>query len=602
MSTTQSPSTHFGVGGLIMAIALVSVSHRCAGASDGVLRRHPANPRYVTDDSGTAIFLTGSHTWWNVQKDPDSPVAVPTSQSFSNYLDWMQSHGHNFTRLWVGLSYLGCEPYPWSRTGPGTAHDDGPKFDMTSMNESYFDVVRERVLQVQGRGMYCSVMFFGSHNRMKSNFPGTAWHPENNVNPELASAFDPDDGYSFFTTDAVAREIQRQLVRTFIDELNDVDNMMWEIINEPGGTAAAVAWHKDMVEYAKSYEATKPKQHLVGMTGGWGLGTEMLTGVADWISPDWDAYSTTGPGDYHQGGPAAYSDKVVINDTDHLWGYSDLVDVEDHRKWVWKTLCRGNHPIYMDPYDANQPDHDNHGEVNPGFDPPRKAMGYALVYAHKVDLAAALPDETVASTGYCLAEPGMTYLVYQPGSGAFTVDLQPGEYDYEWFDPTTGTVAGTGSLRAPGGDRSFTPPFGGDAVLHLSSSATGGDADGDGLTDDDESNVHGTDPTDADTDDDGMSDGDEVAGGLDPLNTDQDANGVPDGQDDWDGDGVDNATEAAAGTSAGTPPDDPQVGAAVFSCEPGGAGPAPVHAAALVALGLGLVLARATTAHVMQLI
>jgi hypothetical protein len=37
-----------------------------------------------------------------------------------------------------------------------------------------------------------------------------------------------------------------------------------------------------------------------------------------------------------------------------------------------------------------------------------------------------------------------------------------------------------------------------------------GDNDSDGLTNDDETNVHGTDPTDADSDDDGLSDGDEV--------------------------------------------------------------------------------------------
>ena len=31
----------------------------------GPLRRHPSNPRYFTDGSGKAIYLTGSHTWSN---------------------------------------------------------------------------------------------------------------------------------------------------------------------------------------------------------------------------------------------------------------------------------------------------------------------------------------------------------------------------------------------------------------------------------------------------------------------------------------------------------------------------------------------------------
>ena len=33
----------------------------------GLLHVHPENPRYFTDGSGRAIYLTGSHTWMNLQ-------------------------------------------------------------------------------------------------------------------------------------------------------------------------------------------------------------------------------------------------------------------------------------------------------------------------------------------------------------------------------------------------------------------------------------------------------------------------------------------------------------------------------------------------------
>ena len=39
-------------------------SHRTI---QGPLRVHPKNPRYFTDGSGGAIYLTGSHTWLNLQ-------------------------------------------------------------------------------------------------------------------------------------------------------------------------------------------------------------------------------------------------------------------------------------------------------------------------------------------------------------------------------------------------------------------------------------------------------------------------------------------------------------------------------------------------------
>jgi fibronectin-binding autotransporter adhesin len=56
-----------------------------------------------------------------------------------------------------------------------------------------------------------------------------------------------------------------------------------------------------------------------------------------------------------------------------------------------------------------------------------------------------------------------------------------------------------------------------DVILEALGSASG-DSDGDGLSDDDETNVYGTDPFDPDSDNDGMNDGDEVVAGSNPLN------------------------------------------------------------------------------------
>ena len=77
------------------------------------------------------------------------------------------------------------------------------------------------------------------------------------------------------------------------------------------------------------------------------------------------------------------------------------------------------------------------------------------------------------------------------------------------------------------------------------------DTDGDGLSDDDETHIYGTDPNKADTDDDGMPDGWEVENGLFPLEDDANL--------DQDGDGFSNREEYVSATdpndASSNPPD-----------------------------------------------
>lgn len=84
------------------------------------------------------------------------------------------------------------------------------------------------------------------------------------------------------------------------------------------------------------------------------------------------------------------------------------------------------------------------------------------------------------------------------------------------------------------------------------------DSDGDGLSDDDERDVHGTDPMLSDTDGDTLEDGAEVDLGTDPTLADSDADGLDDADElaagtdprraDSDDDGLDDGSEALQGT------------------------------------------------------
>jgi hypothetical protein len=162
---------------------------------------------------------------------------------------------------------------------------------------------------------------------------------------------------------------------------------------------------------------------------------------------------------YRTDPPVADGSKVILLDTDHLWGEGG------DSRWVWKSFLRGYQPIYMDR--IAKLTGDTRGDI-PGADGVRRAMGVTRRLAERVHLAAMTPRPELASTAYCLADPGNEYVVYLPDGGEATVDLSPttGELSVEWVHPLDGTTTAAGSAK--GGDkRTLKAPFSGEAVVHL---------------------------------------------------------------------------------------------------------------------------------------
>ena len=454
-------------------LAVLLASAACASAT-GPLRVHPENPRYFTDGSGRAIYLTGSHTWLNIQ-DAGEPF------DFEKYLDFLERHNHNFTRLWAWESplwvtpdsrLLRLAPLPYARTGPGRAFDGRPRFDLTRFDPAYFDRLWERVAAAAERGIYVSVMLFQgfsvarkSRRRFATPWMGHPFRKPNNVNGLHADADGDEEGYEIHTlADPRVTRLQEAYVRQVIDTLNGFDNVIYEISNESHGPSAE--WQYHMIRFIHRYEASKPKQHLVWMSYPWdglhGLADDRLLfdSPAEIVSPRGGRVPI-----YRTDPPVADGAKIVIADTDHLWG------IGGNRAWVWKSFLRGLHPIFMDPY-KNSP-YRSEPELESKWDPIRRAMGDTLRFARRLELASMLPsdDPEVCSTRYCLRESGKAYLVYQPDGGPFRLAVEVGAYRAEWFRAATGRTVIEEPKRYEGGSHTFHPPFEGDVVLLLTAAS-----------------------------------------------------------------------------------------------------------------------------------
>ncbi len=459
------------------------------------LYRLSSNPRYFTQDGETAVYLTGSHNWCNLQ---DIGLKDSLPFPYDQYLDFMTTHNHNFMRLWMFEqpqnacwtdSILYFNPLPWARTGTGSdpANDGLPKFDLTTWNDEYFSRLHQRLLQAGERGIYCAVMLFQGWSLNVTGKGLDPWevHPfnaANNINGVDVPyhGWDHDDVPSLHSMhNPLVLQHQEAYVRKVVDTVNDLDNVLYEVINEGG----SMAWQEYIVDLVHEYENGKAKQHPVGISSGtpWLRNEPIRASRADWYSPVnqpnwWNRPNIAYVEDYRENPPPADGRKVSLSDTDHLWGHGG------NPKWVWKSFLRGHNPIFMDPWQGlylgateeiapwsftggiskDQRDY-------PDWELTRRAMGDTHRYAKKMSLARMTPQPHLCSSRYCLAAPGEEYLVYLPDGGNLTLDLcsYPGFYTAEWFFPILGRTLNVSNPFRGGDFLVTTAPFTGDAVFYL---------------------------------------------------------------------------------------------------------------------------------------
>jgi hypothetical protein len=434
----------------------------------GPLKRLESNPRYFTDGSNRAVLLVGSHNWHNFQ---DNGHRISTSDDpppvfdYDGYLDFLTRHGHNFFRLWrweapkwsdaqpaAVIKY--CQPHPWPRSGPGAAADGKPKFDLDSFDPAYFERLRERIKKASDRGIYVSIMLFEGWELQFTD----AWkyHPfrgPNNINNVDADTSGRGLLYNELRDDPRGKKalaLQEAYARKVVDSVNDLDNVLYEVCNEAG--VYSTKWQYHLIDFIHRYEASLPKQHPVGMTFEYPGATNkiLFDSPADWVSPN--------PGsadeNYKERPSPRSMGKVIVNDTDHLWGHTGGDSI-----WVWKSFTRGLNILFME-------------ELLPSptwQDSARAAMGQVREFSQKIDLAHMIPTPELSGTGYILAARGREYLAFQDGSlGEFWIDLSgaEGSLDAEWYDINNSKTIAAKPVRG-GGRRVFTTPFPGPAAVHL---------------------------------------------------------------------------------------------------------------------------------------
>ena len=471
------------------------------------------NPRYFAvvsgEDAGSAVYLAGSHIWSNFHDGmgPGGDCSdSPEQLDFDGYLDFLVERGHNFIRLWRwehfrsqaagGDFHLCMTPQPWARTGPGEAKDGKPKFDLTRFDQAFFDRLRTRAIAAGERGIYVDVMFFEGWALHLSPAPdhveGHPFHASNNVN---GVGIDSILDYQVLPLDPVVEELLEAYIRKVVDTIHDLPNVLYEVANESSGGgsvdegfAAALGqsgtpewgdsteWQYWVIDRVRRYTDERGyDRHPMGMTMQFPVKDQtrvndpLFQSDADWISPGYDDEIFAKGGHpmmpdspqsrWLEDPPPADGRKVIVSDTDHYApGRGDAL-------WAWKSFVRANHPILMDfglIGGVDPPGRSVGGAASfEAFEAARWAMGDTVRLARRLNLVQMQPRGDLSSTGFVLANEGREYVVLQPAEtkDPFTVTLDPGTYDIEWFRiETRDTLQGDRMSVDATGALPFTPP------------------------------------------------------------------------------------------------------------------------------------------------
>ena len=497
----------------------------------GPLTVSAKNPRYFTPPSttatGRAVYLTGSHIWNNLHDGMGPGAEAPaeperlrlrratcaSSPSAATTSSGSGAGSSSSPRPPAASYHLNMTPQPWARTGPGTAKDGKPRFDLERFDDGVLRPAprarrrRRRRRHLRRRD---AVRRLGAAPQ-----PGARPHRgppvPRRATTSTASASTSIDDLQVLPLDPRVQALQEAYIRKVVDTVHDLPNVLWEVANESSGDGSVD-------------RGVRRRTSGMARRRCWGDSTEWQYWVIDVVkrargrarlrrAPDRDDDAVPGrrpdqgqraaaraavpsgsrPATTTRSSPTAATrwrparrrragSPTRRSPTARRWSSATPTTTpraSGDALWAWKSFLRGHHPILMDfglidglePTGAAKPD-DRRPRSRPSSRPATRWATRAP-YAERMSLVDIEPRRDVASTGYALVEPRAA----STSSSSPTVTghrsrwtLDQGRYAVEWFD-VSARATSDGDAVTVDEDRpvDFRSPFSeGPAVLYLS--------------------------------------------------------------------------------------------------------------------------------------
>lgn len=249
------------------------------------IQLHPDNPHYfLFRGKPTILFTSGEHY----------SVAMNRNFDYIRYFDALEALGFNHTRVYTGLKRerigehsidgnslaVSAENFicPWKRTTVPGAGDGGNKFDLDQWDEAYFDRFRDILTAAGRRGIELEIILFGPLHSGDDGVGPWGICPMNGAN-NINGVGNIPAAWQFNTLLHSRFLVPRQdeYIRKMVTELNEFDNLHWEICNEPYTRHAngvrfegvhteetmCLQWQQHVADVIWECEGSLPNRHMI---------------------------------------------------------------------------------------------------------------------------------------------------------------------------------------------------------------------------------------------------------------------------------------------------------------------------------------------------
>jgi hypothetical protein len=294
-------------------------------------------------------------------------------------------------------------------------------------------------------------------------------HTNNNINglPDIGRT----NVYTLDKSGALL-DIQKNLVRKIVNELNGFDNLMYEICNEPYFGGVTMEWQHAIADLITATEKLLPKKHLTTQNIG--------NGALDITHP----HPSVSVFNFHYAYPPDaiarnyHLNKVIGDNETGFRGNSDST----YRFEGWRFMIGGG-GLYNNLDYSFTAGNENGSFSFPATQPGggserlREQLSYLKKFLHQFDFIRMKPDSIFVASGIPvnavfngLAEDGRQYALYVKGGNNLKLQLKipDGKYEAVWMHPSTGKYEKTKTVTSKNGKAVISSPaYSEDIALRL---------------------------------------------------------------------------------------------------------------------------------------